>query len=261
MGNDPEDMNNCRFLTHSIAYFLSSFLFPSQLYSCSAVCNSLQCKWRNMWRKCRMTYSHGVICSNGTDLPTTDTATALSKRRNWCKCSATTLQRRTWWPKPQRISVTFTYHWAENCHVLCVSLSLQLQTACAAASSEWTAEQHNVVIYNVSSFITKNHCKWCTANWSSHVLCIRTAACSKSKNDTHAYDFQLMVLSAINDHGTSFPVAFCCSNRVDQHTIAIFLQVCRTALSTSTPVATLKRKIIADVGAKRDTLVQRWLSE
>jgi len=258
MGNDPEDMNNCRFLTHSIAYFLSSFLFPSQLYSCSAVCNSLQCKWRTMWRKCRMTYSKGVICSHDTDLPTTDTATALSKRRNWCKCSATTLQRRTWWPKPQRISVTFTYHWAENCHVLCVSLRLQLQTACAAVSSGWTAEQHDVVIYNVSSFITKNHCKWRTSGARTCCVSEQQHAWSPQMTQTHMVSSWWL---AINDHGTSFPVAFRCSNSVDQHTIAIFLQVCRTALSTHTPVATLKRKIITEVGAKRDTHVQQWVSE
>ena len=73
---------------------LASCLFSSQLYSYSAVCNSVQCKWRTTWRM-HQTTSHGVNCSRGNDPPITATAPASNKLMSWCRCSATARQRPT----------------------------------------------------------------------------------------------------------------------------------------------------------------------
>ena len=56
------------------------------------------------------------------------------------------------------------------------------------------------------------------------------AACLDSTHGMNTYDFQLTTLLAIDEHGEGFPIAFCYSSRVDQQTMSVFLNVCKTAL-------------------------------
>jgi len=56
------------------------------------------------------------------------------------------------------------------------------------------------------------------------------AACLDSTHGVNKYDFQLTTLLAVDEHGEGFPVAFCYSSRVDQQTMSVFLDVCKTAL-------------------------------
>lgn len=67
-------------IAHSLSF--STFFIPALL--CATVCNAME----NYVEEVPDDVLHGVICSHGTDLPTTDIATAFSKPRNWCKCGA-----------------------------------------------------------------------------------------------------------------------------------------------------------------------------
>jgi len=55
--------------------------------------------------------------------------------------------------------------------------------------------------------------------------------CLDSTHGLNGYDFQLTTLLGIDEHGEGYPVAFCYSSRVDECTMSVFLDVCKTALN------------------------------
>ena len=48
-----------------------------------------------------------------------------------------------------------------------------------------------------------------------------------STHGTNAYNYQLITLMVIDEHGEGFPAAFCLSNRVDEIATCAFLSVCK----------------------------------
>jgi len=54
--------------------------------------------------------------------------------------------------------------------------------------------------------------------------------CMDSTQGMNSYEFQLTTLMAIDEHGEGFPIAFCYSNRVDELSMCVFLQVCKELL-------------------------------
>ncbi len=62
-----------------------------------------------------------------------------------------------------------------------------------------------------------------------------SVVCVDSTHGTNGYDFNLVTLVVVDEHGEGFPVAWCISNREDKTLIQIFCDSIKTNIGTLSP--------------------------